>query len=271
MANAKQKTSLITATMIADRDRLSAEVETARRELATAEQRVGTARADVERIESQTSENQYASDAMRAANRALSAANNALSDAKARVRDTARELAKASSICDAPDALARAEAELDDATETRTSIEIALAEIVSKQAAMTSRETALASKQAEVDAANAALAIDDLPIDLSTAVRLGAERRAVAGALTALREQAESLSAQRDETISRQQTARDEIRHYATTVAQLQLAAALRDVLPLMAKVQLMTGSDPRRAEVQIPADVVAAVEREMVSPGADR
>jgi predicted nucleic acid-binding Zn-ribbon protein len=270
MAN-KPKTNLITRDMIADRNRLSAEVENARRELVTAEQRVATARADVERIESQTSADQYASDAMRAANRALSASNNALTDAKTRVRNAEREYAKVSSICDAPDALTRAEAELDDATETRTNIENALAEIISRQAAMTAKETAIAGRIADTDSANAAKAISDEPLDLASAVRLEAERRAVRSALAQLAEQAASLTAQREEAIGRQQTARDEIRHHATTVTELELAAALRAVLPLAAKLQIMRNENPRRIEIDIPDEVVAQVEREIVAPSADR
>lgn len=265
--SSKQKQQLIPAEMLARRNALRAEVDANRAALADAERGVEEAFAGENAIARKHGGGLlHDGHPLREAGRKLRCALSERDMLRNQLRNAERELARIEATIGAPMRLADAANELDAATTARTSVEEALADVVSRQAAMPAKDSDLAARIADIDTANGiAIAAGRSP-DLTASVHAEAERRAVCSALAKLAEQAASLSAQREQQVIRQQAAREAMREASTTVAELELAAALRPVLPLMAKMLMMRREDPRRMEIEIPQDVIDSVEAEITN-----
>lgn len=209
---------------------------------------------------------------LREADRKLSAAKNERDDLRNRLSNAERDLAKLEATCSAPDRATAAQAELDAATVERQRIEVALADIASKRAAMSTKDAELASRIAEIDAENAAALVAGNTPDLTPSIRAEAERRAVSSALAQLDAQAEHHRANLRDVADAQKAARDALRDAQTVVAQLERDAALRPILPIIVRAEIMSGRDGRLIEITVPQEVLDAVEASMIdAPGTDR
>ncbi len=262
-----KKQQLVTPSTIAERDRLRVEVEHLRTALGDAEQRIGKAyEAENEAATKHRGALLHDGHPLREAGKRLAAARNERDAVRDRLRDAERTLARLEATISAPERAAAAQAEIDAVAGERARIEAAIVNVAAQSARLQERDADLADREAEAErnAADALLANQPATAGADAVARLAADRRVVRIALDRLATEADKHRADLDALRDRQQAARDALRDAATVVAELELAAALRPVMPVMVKAALMRGDDPRRIEIAIPQDVLDAVEREM-------
>jgi hypothetical protein len=265
----QQKSTLATAEMLAERDRLKAECVRLSADLQVAEQHLAAAEATEQEIDARTGDVIVGhGHPLGAARVSRSAAKNSRDALKSGLSDAKRALANIEVTVSAPAEVEQAEAELAAVRAERSRINAELAAAESRLADLATKAGTLAASEASAEGAAVDAMGLGLPLDADALVLLAAERRVLTVALERLTAKVTQHHADLDALREREKEVRQTLRFNRTVVAGLERDAALRPILSILVKAAIMAGDDPRRIEVAVPQGVVDAVEAEMTEPG---